>query len=79
VVGAAPRTVALAPLPHIAGPFNPLGAVNTPDLGESGLFLGDHEALVWLRSGFGDIFAASRPLSKMGPSSIFFRALQFGR
>lgn len=63
---------------HIAGPFNLSTAVYTPDLGESGLFLGDHEALVGLRSGFGDIFAASRPLAKLGPSSIFFRAVRFG-
>jgi len=60
--GAAWRTL------HLAGPFD----LHTAHLSSDGLFLGDYEALAGLPDGFAAVYALAGPLSRSGPTDIFF-------
>jgi hypothetical protein len=57
---------------HVAGPFDILTASETDSAGVKGLFVGDYQGLAGLPSGFAAAFAVSKPLSKFGPSDVFF-------
>jgi BNR repeat protein len=61
---------------HLAGPFDMLTAPTTESTEVAGRFVGDYQALVGLRRGFGAVFAQARPQAGHGPSDIFFARLQ---
>ncbi len=45
----------------------------------SGLFLGDYQAVVALPDGFATVFARARPAARQGPSDIFFTRIKLRR
>jgi hypothetical protein len=59
---------------RLAGPFD----LHTAELSEGGDFVGDYEGLVGLPGGFAAVNALAGPISRAGPTDIFFSVVDLG-
>ena len=60
---------------HLAGPFN----LRTAPLIDGRYFLGDYFGLAGRRGGFDAAYVLARPLSRLGPTDVFFSRIEFRR
>jgi hypothetical protein len=59
---------------RLAGPFD----LHTAKLTDGGDFVGDYEGLVGLPAGFAAAYALAGPLSRSGPTDVFFSSIELG-